>query len=101
MSEDLASFLLDRIRSDQFRAENLHTAAELLREDTPEFADLVEDTARQILAICETKRVAAEQLRHHLQAGTSPSAQELNTARAFAAAYRHDPDYRPEWTPTA
>jgi hypothetical protein len=97
VSEDLANFLLDRVRSDQFRAENLQTVAELLRVDNPGFADLVDDTARQILALCETKRIVAEQIRGSAQAGKSPPTAELNAARAFVSAYRHHPDYRQEW----
>lgn len=99
MSEDLAAFLLDRIRADQFRAENLHAVADLLRADNPDFTDLVEDTARQILAVCETRRLVAERIRDSLTTGKDPSQQDINVAKAFAAAYRDDPDYQADWAP--
>lgn len=100
MSDELAAFLLDRIRGDQFRAENLHTVADLLRTDNPDFADLIEDTARQILAVCETKRLVAERIRDSPATGKDPSQHDINVAQAFAAAYRDDPDYQADWTPS-
>lgn len=99
MSDDLADFLLDRIRSDEFQAEDLCAVADLLRADNPAPADLIEDTARQILTVGETKRVVAQRIRDSLRTGQTPSAEDIKVARAFAAAYREHPDYRQEWTP--
>lgn len=99
MSDDLADFLLDRIRSDEFQAADLRAVADLLRADNPASADLIEDTARQILTVGETKRVAAQRIRDSLTAGQTPSGEDIKVARAFAAAYRKHPDYRQEWAP--
>jgi hypothetical protein len=53
----------------------------------------------QIMAVCEIKRLVAERIRDSLATGMGPSQQDINVARAFAAAYRDAPDYQADWTP--